>query len=282
MNESETLPAIPEQKYVVSAADFEAAMEDGRLKAQTLAKIVEERGLYANIQGKKYLEVEAWETIGRAYGYTAKVEWTRRVDGGGWEARAVVVDAYGTEVGAAEHEAGTQGDTPWDKRPSNVQRSMAQTRAVSKALRSVLSWVVQLAGYQPTPANEMPDEVRNPDPSMMCPVHGVAWFKKGKMKDYAHPIENDGVTIAWCNRDDVQREHATQAPRPSGQLGEDEIKRLFALGHEAGLSREQFEDAVRSYGVSQPKNLTSEQYTELCSYLESLAGAAQSPGEAQS
>lgn len=34
-------------------------------------------------------------------------------------------------------------------------RSMAQTRACAKALRNVLAWVVVLAGYKPTPAEEM-------------------------------------------------------------------------------------------------------------------------------
>lgn len=33
--------------------------------------------------------------------------------------------------------------------------SMAQTRAAAKALRNVLSWVVVLAGYRPTPAEEL-------------------------------------------------------------------------------------------------------------------------------
>lgn len=34
-------------------------------------------------------------------------------------------------------------------------RSMAQTRAHAKAMKSVFSWVVVLAGYQPTPAEEL-------------------------------------------------------------------------------------------------------------------------------
>ena len=34
-------------------------------------------------------------------------------------------------------------------------RSMAQTRAAAKALRNALAWVVVLAGYRPTPAEEM-------------------------------------------------------------------------------------------------------------------------------
>lgn len=40
--------------------------------------------------------------------------------------------------------------------PSFQLRSMAQTRAGAKALRNALAWVVVLAGYRPTPAEELP------------------------------------------------------------------------------------------------------------------------------
>lgn len=49
--------------------------------------------------------------------------------------------------------------------PSFQLRSMAQTRAAAKALRNALAWVVVLAGYRPTPAEELPVERRAmPDP----------------------------------------------------------------------------------------------------------------------
>jgi hypothetical protein len=149
-----TALAIPEA-YSLTPAQFKKAVADGQAKAEILKDIVESAGLYTKINSKPYLHVEAWQTIGQAYGYTAKVEWSHQIEGGGWEARAVVIDAVGNEVGAAEAEAGTYGDHPWDKRPNHQVRSMAQTRAVSKALRSLLSWVVVLAGYEATPADEM-------------------------------------------------------------------------------------------------------------------------------
>jgi hypothetical protein len=46
--------------------------------------------------------------------------------------------------------------------PSFQLRSMAQTRAASKALRNALAWVVVLAGYRPTPAEELPTTVERP------------------------------------------------------------------------------------------------------------------------
>jgi len=36
---------------------------------------------------------------------------------------------------------------------------MAQTRAGAKALRNVLAWVAVLAGYKPTPAEEIVDVI---------------------------------------------------------------------------------------------------------------------------
>jgi hypothetical protein len=44
----------------------------------------------------------------------------------------------------------------WAKRPTYARRSMAITRATGKAFRLGFSWVITLAGYNPTPAEEMP------------------------------------------------------------------------------------------------------------------------------
>ena len=70
-----------------------------------------------------------------------------------------------------EDEIGENGKKVWDAekkrykgkrvqkgtkaKPLFQLRSMAQTRAEAKALKGVFSWVVVLAGYQPTPAEEM-------------------------------------------------------------------------------------------------------------------------------
>lgn len=56
-------------------------------------------------------------------------------------------------------------------------RSMAQTRAGAKALRNALAWVVVLAGYKPTPAEEMPDYAAPQDaarPEVMVPKPSAA------------------------------------------------------------------------------------------------------------
>jgi len=168
--------AIPEANVVnnaLTATEFGAAIEDARRKAKLLADIVNTQKLSTTMRGGTYLHVEAWQTIAEGYGYAAKIEWCRELALGGWEARAVVVDAMGIEVGAAEAECGSEGDNQWVSRPRFQQRSMAQTRATSKALRSRLAWVVVLAGFNPTPYDEMQDEEKD-NPGLQVPAAGPA------------------------------------------------------------------------------------------------------------
>src|SRR6185369_10855109 len=66
----------------------------------------------------------------------------------------------GMVIGRGSALCGSKGDRPWDSRPEPARRSMAVTRATSRAFRQQYSWIMALAGYEPTPADEMPQEGR--------------------------------------------------------------------------------------------------------------------------
>jgi len=73
----------------------------------------------------------------------------------GAKARAEVIDLRtGMVVGGAEAYC-MRDEENWKEKPWFQLASMAQTRAGAKALRNVLAWVVVLAGYRPTPAEEL-------------------------------------------------------------------------------------------------------------------------------
>ena len=74
---------------------------------------------------------------------------------GGWEARVIATRTSDSAImGAAESEC--RWDEPhWADRDSYALRSMAQTRASSKAYSNALRFVVTLAGFSGTPAEEM-------------------------------------------------------------------------------------------------------------------------------
>jgi len=60
----------------------------------------------------------------------------------------------GAVIGRGSAICGMDEDT-WATRPNYARRSMAITRATGKAYRLGFSWIMTLAGYEPTPAEEM-------------------------------------------------------------------------------------------------------------------------------
>jgi hypothetical protein len=103
----------------------------------------------------EYVELEGWQTCANLCGLSCKIDWTRPL-ANGYEARASVVRVdTGIEVGSGESMC-TRAEKTWANRDDYALRGMAATRAQSRALRGVLAWVLVLAGYKATPAEEMP------------------------------------------------------------------------------------------------------------------------------
>ena len=139
--------------------------------ANELSKIVDEQHLYSNISGKKYVTVEGWTTMGSMLGITPKERYAKQIDDGDYEAYVELIrNSDGAVIGGASSIVSTDEPT-WANRPRYARRSMAVTRATGKAFRLGYSWIMRLAGYEPTPAEEMPDvtdgqyrEVSKPKP----------------------------------------------------------------------------------------------------------------------
>lgn len=133
-----------------------AVIAAAKERATAVAEIIKERKLYTSIGGRDHVQVEGWTTLGAQYGLTGRITGVNAFDAGGWEAQADIVNiTTGAVVCSASAECGTKGDDNWIGRASFQQRSMAQTRAISKAFRLCLSWVMVLGGYEATPAEEM-------------------------------------------------------------------------------------------------------------------------------
>jgi hypothetical protein len=172
---TETALAVVEQQQPVHANLFHTddpikVLEKASVVAKALVHLSDKQGLIANVKGKKYPQVEAWQTMGAMLSLSTVTEWTKPIDGG-WEARVVLHNRHGQVIGAAEAQC-----TKFEQSKGNwadyALRSMAQTRATSKAYRSNLAFVMVLAGYEPTPAEEMDaihapaqEQPLHPDPS---------------------------------------------------------------------------------------------------------------------
>lgn len=152
-------PAAPLTLF--GTTDPAAVVQRASTVATALAGVINERNLFKRIRDRDHIYVEAWTLLGSMLGVFATVEWSRPVEDG-WEARVTARTINGALVGAAEAMC-TRSESTWKSREDHALRSMAQTRAVSKALRMPLGFIIELAGYSATPAEEM-DGIEQPEP----------------------------------------------------------------------------------------------------------------------
>lgn len=184
--------------------------------AKALKHVIEAQRLYSTIGGKKHVHVEGWQTLGFMVGVTAINVWTRRLDDG-WEARSEVHANDGRMIGAAEAECTKSEGGNWKRASDNAIRSMAQTRATSKALRSVLAFVMTLGGYAPTPAEEVEGrevtEIKRPAPGTKpkaAPVTPTQKAATGRQKGMLNGLATKAGLTASQYADCIKR--ASNAP----------------------------------------------------------------------
>lgn len=181
---------MPDERAIVKSPASQE-IQVARERASALMEILEHGGLYQKIGEKRFLRVEGWQTIGRFDGATARTEWTTR-DEDGITARVAIMKG-GHEIGGAESFCGFDEYVCQGKDGSakiNAAVSMAQTRATSKAFRLLYSFVATLAGFEPTPAEEIATEPPGPGPMGECPDgHGTFRQITGEYQAHHKPVK---------------------------------------------------------------------------------------------
>jgi hypothetical protein len=131
-----------------------------------------------NIQGRKYVRVEGWQSIANAYGCVASAKDVERVETGFRAIGQVRRMDTGAVICEAEGFVGDDERT-WAKRDEYAKRAMAQTRAISRACRSAFAFVVTMmdAGLETTPAEEVPQDGFADAPRPASPVRYQAASK---------------------------------------------------------------------------------------------------------
>ena len=124
--------------------------------AGTLKKHIIKENLYVKVKGKNYVLVEGWQFAGGLVGVYPVVEKLEDLSTDKqWKYKSSVKLTHkGETVGAgialcSNKEKGKQSFEEY------AVASMAQTRAVGKAYRLLLGWVMKSAGYEATPAEEL-------------------------------------------------------------------------------------------------------------------------------
>ena len=162
--------------------------------ASALADVIKQKKLFTKIGDKEHVLVEGWTLLGSMLGvFPVLVECeagvfpdktkpnvpTATVNGYYAIVEARLMD--GTVVGKAKALC-LRNESRWAKADDYAIASMAQTRATSKALRQPLGFVVTLAGFAATPAEEIPRESGAPRAERMREKIGLLCIQIDKLQ----------------------------------------------------------------------------------------------------
>jgi hypothetical protein len=198
--------------------DPEQALKRMAELATPLADVIEAKKLYATISGRRHITAEGWTTLGGMLGVVPVVCWTRPNEtGDGYVARVEARTLDGRVVGAAESEC-SRVESKWKNRDPYAIRSMAQTRAIGRALRAPLGQIVVLAGYEPAGAEEIPSEPERAESERTSPADPVAATKAqlGEIGTLIRTLDGADPAIDWRAR---AREYAGVSPRALTKTG---------------------------------------------------------------
>src|SRR5215469_6162092 len=268
-------PAVINQPVIVEPDDGftlrlgrkpEAIVAEATLCADALLGAVRRNQWAQKFGNREHLFFEAWSFLAAMYRVTPRIKETRLVQTGdviGYEATAEAFHVPSGIVISSADAMCLNDEDNWSSRPEyewdaeqrkRVQvgekpvplfqlRSMAQTRAMSKALKGPFSWVVAMAGYAPTPAEEMREtrQAAGPMPS----------------KAPAAP------------REQQPEPPAKETSGPARITGK-QASRLWAIGFSASVDKKLIGQVLASYGFERAEHVTVDRYEELCGAIENL------------
>jgi hypothetical protein len=213
-------------------------IQRGAAIARQLRDYLRQARMTVRIQGRDHVRIEGWQVLCHLCQLPlpsiVSLRREERADG-----HYVYVAEALLAYGGREYRAYgiCASDEPnWHGKPEFQLASMAQTRAAGKVLRLLLGWVVTLAGYEPTPAEEMVIE----DPA---PDRGNAGGAQQQAQSQQRCEESENPMLLET--------------------------RELARAH---LNAEALRAVLQRYGVQHISALRAEQLTELRGRLQRVAG----------
>ena len=133
--------------------------KDSMLQLATeLSKLIKEKGLSSNIQGKQFVNVEGWQFCGASLGLMPIITITTDLskdDEIKYMATCEVRNITSGQLVATGIALCSNKEKTKRFFDEYAILSMAQTRAIGKAYRNLLAWLMKAAGFEATPAEEM-------------------------------------------------------------------------------------------------------------------------------
>ena len=170
-----------------------------------LAKLIKEKNLSTTIQRKEYVNVSGWQFAGAALGLmpiiTEVTDLTRRGEQPNQVEFKYLAKCEVRKITTGEVvSTGIAICSSFERTKSAFDEyailSMAQTRAIGKAYRNLLAWLMNAAGFEATPAEEMDFAVETPKKPTQTVQEVVAEIVEEQLVD----LDALKMEIAGCKK----------------------------------------------------------------------------------
>lgn len=133
-----------------------STLKDIQVFSAEVKKFIHENKLWTNVQGRPYVNVEGWQFMGGMLGITANVKELENLSSDKELKYRAVVELYrGDQLVSSGVAICSNKESGKSSFAEYAIASMCQTRAIGKAYRIYLGWVMKMAGFESTPLEEM-------------------------------------------------------------------------------------------------------------------------------
>ncbi len=193
---SQELEEVPIRDFsVASPADI---LQRASEAAKVLKQMIVQTKSSIKIGNSEHIKQEGWQTIGSIYHVTARTKSVEPCEINGISGAHAIVDLVddqtGNVIGSGQsfcmRDEMNRKTQPWFQ-----LASMAQTRASSRAFANKFRWITVMAGYAPTPAEEMESaEIQPEKPTKVSLKSRIATAKKTLIEMGALDFELEKLT----------------------------------------------------------------------------------------
>lgn len=180
---------------ITKTYDLEKPVEAVQM-ADLLKKLVIQQNLYVNIKGKNYAMVDGWQLAGFLTGMNVMVDEPKNISATSEIKYSATARIFKGEklvgIGYAlcsSKEATKKGFDEY------AILSMSQTRAIGKAYRNKIGFIMKLAGFQSTPGEEMVKVDQTPPEPVTAPI---SQYDQSQMIKKGQVIGPEGIPTWIC------------------------------------------------------------------------------------
>lgn len=284
----------------------EEVLIEAQQAAQALQKRIAGKKKKVVFNGEQYIENDDWQMLAHFFGYAAKITQTEFVEYGdvqGFKAWADLINertgaivGHGEALCLDEEEnwgertkyewrdvLDGQGKKIWENGKPRRERvevgavdtplfqlsSMAQTRACNKAISNKLKWVVSLAGYATTPAEDMHEATIAPEKEVATPL--PTEIKKKEPSSVPQQVSQPAPEVAQARPQPQTVRQPIQSPKPSAVrvISEPQARRFYAIRKQNGRSDEETNEfLLAAFGITDDRQIPASQYERACRWAE--------------